>query len=188
MDSIAMLERAVDGGNAVIRGGRTVELTKPTPCIGWDVKALMNHTAGVMTGFTAALEGGEVTKPPQEPVDVLGNDPAGAYVGVSRRLLEAWRAPGALERTLAMPFGQIPAPVALSIVLAEQLLHGWDLAKALGRPYTMDADLAEAALRMMQQMMKPEYRGPGQGFAEAVPCPDDAPVQERLVAFSGRKP
>ncbi len=87
-----------------------------------------------------------------------------------------------------MPIGDIPGAVALDIVLADQLLHTWDLARAVGRPYSMDADLAEAALQMMQRMMRPEYRGPGQGFAEAVPCPEDAPVQERLVAFAGRKP
>ena len=87
-----------------------------------------------------------------------------------------------------MPIGEIPGAVGINIILADQLLHTWDLAKALGRPYTMDADLAEATLQTMQQMMRPEFRGPGQGFAEAVPRPEDAPVEERLVAFAGRKP
>ena len=188
MDSIAMLQRTVDSASAMVRGVRADELTKPTPCTDWDVKALMNHMAGVMAGFTAALEGAAVEMPPQEPVDVLGSDPAGSFAGISQRMLDAWRTPGALERTLAMPIGDVPGALGITIVLADQLLHTWDLAKALGRPYTMDADAAQAALQMMQRMMRPEYRGPGQGFAAAVPCPEDAPVQERLVAFAGRKP
>ena len=188
MASIAMLERTVDGASAMIRGVRADELTKPTPCTDWDVKALMNHMAEVMSGFTAALEGTAVEMPRQEPTDLLGSDPAGSYADISQRMLDAWRTPGALERTLVMPIGDVPGAVALDIVLADQLLHTWDLARAVGRPYSMDADLAEAALQMMQRMMRPEFRGPGQGFAEAVPCPADAPVQERLVAFAGRKP
>ncbi|MBA2450353.1 MAG: TIGR03086 family protein [Chloroflexi bacterium] len=188
MDSITGLQRAVDGANAVIRGVREDDLTKPTPCTDWDVRALVNHMAGVCIGFTAALDGTKVEPPPRQPVDVLGSDPGGSYASISRRLLDAWQTPGALERTLAMPIGDLPGAVGINIVLADQLLHTWDLAKALGRPYTMDADLAETTLQMMQQMMRPEFRGPGQGFAEAVPCAEDAPVQERLVAFAGRKP
>lgn len=187
MDSIAMLQRTVDGASAMIRGVRADELTKPSPCTDWDVQALTNHMQGVCTGFTAALAGAKVDLP-REPVDLLGSDPGGSYASISQRMLDAWRTPGALERTLAMPLGELPGAVAINIVLADQLLHTWDLAKALGRPYSMDADLAEATLRMMQQMMRPEFRGPGQAFAEAVPCPEDAPVQERLVAFAGRKP
>jgi uncharacterized protein (TIGR03086 family) len=189
MDQFAMLQRAVDGANVMIGGVRADELTKPTPCTDWDVKALINHMAGVCTMFTAALTGTQLEPPPREPVDdLLGSDPAGSYAGISQRMLDAWRTPGALERTLAMPLGELPGAVGINIVLGDQLLHTWDLAKALGRPYTMDADLAEATLRMMQQMMRPEFRGPGQGFAEAVPCAEGAPVQERLVAFAGRKP
>jgi hypothetical protein len=41
---------------------------------------------------------------------------------------------------------------------------------------------------MMQQFNNPAQRGPGKAFAHPVPCPDDAPVQERLVALSGRQP
>ncbi len=96
--------------------------------------------------------------------------------------------PGTLERTLVTPIGEMPAAVASNIVLADQLLHTWDLARALGRPHTMDADLAETTLQMMQRMMQPEFRGPGKGFAAEVPCPENASIQERLVAFSGRQP
>ena len=188
MDSIDRLQRSLEGASAMISSVRADELTKPTPCTEWDVRALMNHMAGVCTLFTAALGGGKVEMPPREPVDLLGNDPAGAYASISQRMLDAWRTPGALERTLEMPIGQTPGALGINIVTTDQLLHTWDLARALGRPYSMDAELAEPALRMMQQLLRPEFRGPGQGFGEAVPCPEDAPVQDRLVAFSGRQP
>jgi uncharacterized protein (TIGR03086 family) len=148
----------------------------------------MNHMAGTCTFFTTVLTGNRAELPPQVPPDLLGSDPAGSYDSISQAMLEAWRAPGALERTLVMPRGNAPAALVINIILADQLLHTWDLARALGRPFTMDADLAEASLETMHQIVRPESRGPGRGFAEAVPCSDDAPVQERLVAFSGRQP
>ena len=188
MDRIAMLERAVDSASAMIRGAAADDLRKPTPCTEWDVKALMNHMAGACTLFTTALAGNKAELPPRVPPDLLGSDPAGSYDRISQAMLDAWRAPGALERTLAMPMGEAPAALAINIILADQVLHTWDLARALGRPFTIDADLAEASLETMHQILRPEFRGPGRGFAEAVPCSDDAPVEERLVAFAGRRP
>lgn len=188
MDRIAMLQRTLDGANAMIRGVRADELTKPTPCTEWDVKGLINHMAGTCAFFTARFSGTEASPPPQGPVDLLGNDVAGSYARLAQELLEAARAPGVLERSMPILGSDLPGSVAITIALADELLHTWDLARALGRPYTMDADLAELVLQAMQQMMRPEFRGPGKGFAEAVPCPDDAPIQDRLVAFSGRQP
>ena len=43
-------------------------------------------------------------------------------------------------------------------------------------------------LELMQQWLKPEMRGPGKAFGLEVPCPEDAPIQDRAVAFSGRQP
>ena len=68
------------------------------------------------------------------------------------------------------------------------MLHAWDLARALGRELTLPDDLAGAQLAMMQQYYDPAARGPGRGFDLAVEWPESAPVQERLVALSGRRP
>lgn len=187
MDRIGMLQRTLDGASAMIHGVRADELAKPTLCSEWDVSGLVQHMLQTCQRFTAALGAGE-SGHAQGSAEEAKGDLAAAYDGASRRLMAAWRAPGALERTLKLPIGELPAAAGIDVVLADQLLHTWDLAKALGRPYSMDADLAEAALQMMQQMMRPEFRGPGKAFAEAVPCPDDAPVQQLLVALSGRTP
>jgi uncharacterized protein (TIGR03086 family) len=87
-----------------------------------------------------------------------------------------------------MPFGDMPAAFAARIMVGDQLIHTWDLAKSLGRPYTMDEDLASATLQMMQENIGPDLRGPGRPFAAAVECPGSAPLQDRLVALAGRRP
>lgn len=187
MDQIAGLQRTLDGASAMVRNVRSDDLSKPTPCTEWDVNALVQHMIDVCQRFGAALATGASAQRSTSAPQADG-EPAAAYAAAAARLMDAWRTPGAMERTLKLPFGEMPANVAINVVLADQLLHTWDLAKAIGRPYTMDADLAESTLNMMQAMMQPEFRGPGKGFAEEVPCPADAPIQDRALAFSGRKP
>jgi hypothetical protein len=52
----------------------------------------------------------------------------------------------------------------------------------------MDEEIASGILAMLHQILTPDRRGPGKGFAEEVACPASAPVQDRLLAFSGRQP
>ena len=43
---------------------------------------------------------------------------------------------GALDRTLAAPFGEVPAPVFLRFLAFDGLVHSWDLATATGQSFT----------------------------------------------------
>ena len=187
MDSLGMLRRTTSDATTMVQSVRSDDLTRPTPCSEWNVSALVAHMADVCKQFTVTLTRGEWAPPPAT-ADGSDRDVVAAYADASRQLLEAWSAPGALERTVKMPSGDAPGAFAIQFIIADQLLHTWDLARAIGRSYRMDTEAAEATLRMMQQMMRPEYRGPGKGFGEVVPCADEAPLQDRLVAFSGRTP
>ncbi len=69
--------------------------------------------------FTSGIEGAKVM-PVQEQADVSASDLASSYAENSQRLLNAWRAPGALERTLAMPIGDLPGSVGINIILTDQ--------------------------------------------------------------------
>ncbi len=63
MDSIAMLQCAIDGARDVIRDVQAADLTKPTPCTEWDVRGLMNHMAGTCAMFTPPPVGTEPAQP-----------------------------------------------------------------------------------------------------------------------------
>jgi uncharacterized protein (TIGR03086 family) len=188
-DPIAMLQRTVDAANALVGSVQPGELTQPTPCEAWDVRALLNHMvvgnqmiAGVLGGTPPAID------PTRPPPDVVGSDPAGAYSAAAAAALAGWRAPGVLQRTLTMPWGPTPAGIVIGFHLLDQAAHSWDLAKALGRGGPLDADLAEAALAFARQSVRPEMRGPKSPIGTEVPCPADAPAQDRLAAFLGRQP
>jgi uncharacterized protein (TIGR03086 family) len=185
MDPVEQLEGVVEEAHRMIGSVRPYERAKKTPCQGWDVSALAYHMIGTCASFTAALQ--EAAGSGQSTPDV-GFDLAAAYAEISDAVMQEWRAPGVLDRTITLRLGSVPATFAIWLLVTDQLLHTWDLAKALGRPYTMPDDLSANVLAMMQQNLKPEMRGPGKAFGPVVPCPEDAPVQDRLAAFSGRQP
>jgi uncharacterized protein (TIGR03086 family) len=186
VDPIDDLERGVGLFRNVASGLTADELDFATPCDGWDVRTLVGHVAGVYRGATDALHGERVDLV-SAGVDV-GDDPARVVADVVNAMMAAWREPGALERTLATTIRDMPAALATRIVIGDSLLHAWDLARALGQSIEMPEDLAAAQFEMMQQYYDPETRGPGKGFDVAITWPEDAPVQDRLVALSGRDP
>jgi len=189
MDPIEGCRRAIDDARALVFSVRADDLTKSTPCSEWDVRALIGHMAAVCQNFAAVLRGGtmDASMDPGK-ASVGGDDPVAAYRAAADDVMQEWEMPDALEKTLQLPFGPTPAAMGIRIVTADQLLHAWDLARALGRPHQMDEGLAGQSLEMMQGLLKPEMRGPDSGFGEAQPVLDDASVQDRLLAFSGRRP
>ena len=191
MDSIGSLERVLNDARTLIDGVSADDLSKQTPCTEWDARALIEHMIGVVTNFSRAF-GGEQLTPPAAPgaSGGAGDNPSAAYRPAVDALLAAVRAPGALDQTIKLPFGEMPGSRAIGIVLADQMIHSWDLAKALGRPFTMDESMASATLQGLHGLLgsNPNARGEGRAFAEEVPCPESAPAQDRLLAFSGRRP
>ena len=191
MDTVTTVERVLDEAHAMIASVSDANLAKQTPCTSWNVSALIEHMTGVVTNFGTAFRGAQLT-PTAAPgsAGATSADLAASYRQAVDALVQAVRAPGALDKTLKLPFGEMAGGQALGIVIGDQSIHTWDLAKAQGKPFTMDEQIASSILTMMHQLMSmnPGARGEGRGFAEEVPCPADAPVQERLLAFSGRQP
>lgn len=182
MTVIQDVQGVLDDARAMVNGLTVEDLSRPTPCEEWSVQNLLEHMTQVCQNFAAAL-GAE-----QQPGTGAATDARATYVQAVDALSRAMHAPGALDKTVNLPFGQMPAERGLNIALADQMIHTWDLAKALGKPFSMDERLAAGTLQGLHHLVTPDRRGPGGPFAAEVPCAADAPVQDRLVAFSGRQP
>lgn len=188
MDSLDLLRRTVDQTDAIVQTLDDADLATQTPCADWKVRDLINHITGGATMFAISAEQGSV---PDDEIgklmggDNLGDDFKGAWKVASQRALAAFEQPGVMDKMVTLPFGQMPAGVALNIAVFDVATHAVDLATATGRQVA-DDELLEAALAMGKQMIGPEFRAPGVFDAEQ-PCADDAPVQQRLLAFAGRK-
>ena len=175
MDPLDLFERGT-GWTASKIPGAADQLGDATPCADWDVRALLNHLIDSQQYFAATARGEQASLPSPSPPASIGDDPVAAYEDIRQETLRAYREPGVLEKT---------GP-SLGIAFVDQLVHGWDLAKATGQDATMPDHLAQAAFAMIDGRLTADQRGAG--FKPAVDVPDRASAQDKLIAYTGRQP
>lgn len=174
-DLLDLYERASTWTASKVAGA-TEKLDAPTPCDDWDVATLMNHMLDTQRYFLGVARAEDVSPPSPNPPELIGDDPAADFNAARSEVASAYRAPGVLEKT---------GP-SLGIAFSDQLLHGWDLAKATAQDATMPEGLPEAAYDMIHGRFTDDQR---KGvFKPEIKVPDDAPPQDKLLAYTGRKP
>jgi uncharacterized protein (TIGR03086 family) len=166
------------------------DLTRPTPCASWDVGRLRDHVLGWLRFFAAALEDPQRSAPRPDPDAYRSRDddrPASeVVVDAAARIERAVRSDVRHGRVVVSQ-SVMDGPAVLAMVLGEYLVHGWDLAHALGLPWTPPDAACEAALAFFRSTVLPEYRDPDGGmFGPERSVPADAPALDRLLAFAGR--
>jgi uncharacterized protein (TIGR03086 family) len=178
------LDQALQGTLTVLTMVRPEDLDRPTPCASWDVRALVNHFVGTARWWAASISGdGGVTE-----ADYAAGDFVKAYEESIRIAVTAFGTDGALARTIQLPFGDFPGTVLLSLATMEQFTHGWDLARAIGRPADLDPGLAAELLSTARLAVADAFRGPdGQAlFGPVREAPAGAGPADQLAAFLGR--
>ena len=152
--------------------------TRRTPCPDWDVAALADHLVDTIARLGAAAG---------LPVTVSDGGSIDARIQrLTKPLLTQWGRRG-LDDEVHFAGRALPGRLALGIVCLELLIHGWDFAVALDRPYDVPDDLAEHVLGLAHQTLTEQSRLTA-GFDPPVPVPADADTLDRLVALTGRDP
>lgn len=187
MDLLDLFDRATAWTATKVAGAQN-QLDAPTPCDEWSVRRLVDHMLWAQQMFASGPSGGIVAPPSGPPPELVGDDPAGQYEDARKATVHAFGQPGALEGMIKGSSGDVPAMQILGIAFCDQLIHGWDLAKATGQDATMPEDLATAAWMMLDGRISDEARGPGKNFKAVVAVADEASVQDKLVAYCGRAP
>jgi uncharacterized protein (TIGR03086 family) len=183
IDLTSACQRTAD----VLAGVTDEQLALPTPCEQLRLDELVAHVGGLATAFTAAAgkDFGPLTDTP--PTDGAQVDPdwRAAYPERLAVLAQAWRDPDAWQGMTRAGGIDLPGEVAGSVALAEVVIHGWDVARTVGRPYDCDPATAQACLAHLAQF---DTSGTEGMFGPAVPIADDAPELDRVIALSGRDP
>jgi uncharacterized protein (TIGR03086 family) len=182
-DVVDRLDAALATTGALVATTAPGQWSAPTPCPGWDVRALTNHLVGGLRLFAAQLGGTDAGGEHED--DWLGDAPADAFRDAATAVLAAWRSPGALGRTLTISLGDVPAPLGAVIELTEVVAHGADLAVATGREDLLDQDQAADLHALVAGMGFDAFRLPGV-FGAAVDVPASAPAHAQLLGFLGR--
>lgn len=166
---------------------RDDQLDGPTPCTEMTVRELLAHLAQLTVGFRMLAQKQTVPggpRPSELPADWRELLPR-----VLDELADAWQVPAAWEGTVQFFGREMPGAMAGQIVTDELVLHGWDLARAIGAPYQADEPALRAAHDWVSATVE-RTGGKGQEglFAPPVPVADDAPLLDRVVALAGRTP
>jgi uncharacterized protein (TIGR03086 family) len=160
-----------------------MQLEAPTPCREFTVHDVLDHMI-VLGGSFAHLFRGDEPPELQAPV-VYGWVPAKEFRQVMDDLLDAVSSPGALERMIPTPLGEMSGDDFARLVAFDGLIHGYDLATATGQPYDPPADVVAAVDEFARGAITSDMRD-GDTFADPTTPPEGATRLERLVAFSGR--
>jgi uncharacterized protein (TIGR03086 family) len=188
-DSAEILQRACASTATILAAVRAADFGRPTPCKSWTVKDVVNHVIDSAATYAELAETGAWPSA-GEDADRTAGDFEATFGGEAARLVAAFSAPGAMDKTMAMPFGGMPGSVCAWIAAGDIFTHGWDLAKATGQPGDLEPELAAQLLAQIEQILPDSMRGPeGEApFGPRVEVPASAPAAARLAAFEGRQP
>jgi uncharacterized protein (TIGR03086 family) len=174
-DHLDLYERTSTWTLDKVKGARD-HLEDSTPCDEWDVRTLLNHMLDTQRYFLSSGRGEDASPPSPEPPDILSADPAADFENVQQEMLQVFSDPEVVEKT---------GP-ALGIAFADQLVHGWDVARATGQDAHIPESLAQGAYDTIHGKFTDEQR---QGmFKPEIEVGPDASAQEKLLAYTGRSP
>ena len=180
--TVADFERAAAVVDDLLDGVGPDDWARTTPCSEWDVRTLVSHIVNGNLILTAPAVGAQA---PDWSSDNLGDDPAAAFRASSDGFRAAMSAPGALQHTYDSVLGSEPGTSLVRMRVSELVAHGWDLARAMGRPTDLVPDLAEPVLAFWQAGLDDVPRD-GMPFDAEKPVRADASAADRLAAYLGR--
>jgi uncharacterized protein (TIGR03086 family) len=173
---------------AVIAAAPPDRWSSPSPCTAWTAADVLQHVLDMHATMFTALDRS------LSPAPSVDADPLGAFNHARTDIERALADTAVAATTVQTPMG--PSTLAEhvdGVASADLVVHGWDLARALGLEHEIDPAEVEAAWPGAQEMPDimrvPEAFGPGIiVFGPIVEVPDDAPLQDRLLGLLGRDP
>lgn len=185
-------EYAVRASVEIISKATSDDLTRPTPCADWTLADLLAHMTGQHYGFAAASNGNGADLAVWQPRP-LGDDPVTGYAEAAEHVIAAFARDGVLERPFALPEISItttfPGALAIRFHFIDYVVHGWDVARALGIDVHFPDDVIQAALATARAIPDgPERHEPGAAFGSGLPVSDGLDPLAETLARLGRSP
>lgn len=158
----------------------------PTPWADWDVMRLVRHLVHENLWISPLLNGETADQIGDRfEGDILGNDPKAAWRDAHAAAMVSLQIPDVIEKTVYLSRGETRAEEYFWELFMAHLIHGWDLARAIGADETMEPSLVKACYDYARER---EASLPSSGlYGERQPTPADADQQTELLAIVGRK-
>jgi uncharacterized protein (TIGR03086 family) len=159
-----------------------------SPCADWTARDVVGHIIDMHGVMLRPLGRG------LSPAPALADDPLGAFTA-ARADVEALLAdPEVAATEVDTPMGRSTVEQHVDQVVSTDLvIHGWDLARAIGQDDTIDPAEVDrmwpGVQHIPEEMRIPGAFGPGVVvFGPEVKVPEDASRQDRLLGLLGRDP
>lgn len=162
---------------------QAMQMNDATPCSEFTVHDVLNHMIVLGSTFAYAFRGEDA--PDISPPGVYGWVPKAEFHTAMDGLLDAVKSPGAMERTISTPMGDVPGEAFARFVALDGLIHGWDLASSTGQEFPVPDAVTSAVHEFAHDALTADLRGSG-AFEDPSMPPAGATQLEQLAAFSGR--
>lgn len=185
MDLDRLYRGTVEAWNAQVAAVGAGDWEQPTPCRDWTVRDLVNHVAGEDLWTVPLLQGSTIEEVGDRfDGDVLGDEPAATALDAATAAVFAVGVRIPEGGTVRLSYGEEQVEEYVRQLAADHLVHGWDLAVAVGGSPRLEADLvAEVAAWFAER--EDLYRSVGV-IGPRTGSYDDP--QDNLIAGFGRDP
>ena len=154
----------------------------PTPDTEWNVRDLVLHVVQEQQWVPQLLAGLTIPQAKRH-LARLGDDLRAEWRLYSLAATAAWDGARA-DALVALSYDTVTVADYLREQTSDVAIHAWDLARATGADETLDPTLVEAVWTVFEPQ-KATLVASGL-YASPVELPDDAPLQSRLLAITGR--
>lgn len=159
------------------------DLARPTPCEGFNVRGLLEHVIGWQQMSAECAADLRPTLRDGSPTYVAETGIAEDLRDATTALLTNLRARSV--ETITMPYrGTTSVQTLHAELVAEALIHTWDLATALGRVVEFDDEAVAAAHEGLSLLLGESFTD--MGFRSPHPVTPAADELVRLIERSGR--
>ena len=185
MDLLGAHRKALTDTGRIVGNITPDQYALPTPCEDWDVHALLDHVIGGNLWVGELMDGKTIEEVGDKlDGDSVGDDPAGAYAASATVADAGFSQDGAMAKPVAVSYGPVPGEVYAGHRFIDVLVHGWDLARATGQDETLDPELVEMCIALVEPQI--DLLRPSGMFGGDIDIPADADPQTRLLATLGR--
>jgi uncharacterized protein (TIGR03086 family) len=168
----------------IVRSVGAHDWQRPSPCTGWTALDVLGHI-GIATEFGTKLLRGEQPEwyPIEPPGKSVSGDPAQWWAGKVEPAKDAVRGVD-LAKEVDSPMGRRSIGQGLSFPAVDLFVHGWDLARSIGRDVEIPYEVIEFAHQALERIPAEQLRS-SQVFGAEVELPADATATQRFVAWTG---
>ncbi|MCU1406997.1 MAG: hypothetical protein JWQ43_3300 [Glaciihabitans sp.] len=164
------------------RLGQVNDWNASTPNADWDITALVRHVTSEQQWVPHLLKGKTVDEA-QASIEPLGDDLRAEWDRHSAAATQAW-AEAPQDASVQLSYDTVTVEDYLKEQVSDVTIHSWDLARASGADEELDQELVEAAWTIFSPQK--ETLAASGLFADPVAIAEDAPLQVRLLALTGR--